>query len=324
MKQLSYFARMVTTLFLLFVLVSPQYAQFSKFDKLKQARLGKKGKFASGGGGEIVFSSQPINAQNPSNLTRSFSAGDKIYALFKVDQPWVDLKKIGNRDKTEAKVPLIVFIDGQRLFQYITIKNTDLARGKTLLLDIAPDPGKMKTYSDPNIIFPDAYGSKWGPATFTDKISELSSGSHTIKMEVSSYGRVYAAGSFNISGTDYGSYATLHEQIKNVIASNRGMPVAKMKNSKLEEEMLQLCENAGIENIKKLIIVDKDWWLDRVDGGNTPIKSRHMAAAVGIKEGSNCYYKTVTFHQYKLITGGFGPLEFTHASDKVVLPDNSL
>lgn len=324
MKRLSYAGKMLTVLFMVFFLTSPQYAQFSKFDKLKNAKLGKKGKFTSGSSGEIVFSTQPINAQNPSDLATSFSAGDKIYALLKVDQPWVDLKKIGNHEKTEAKVPLIVFIDGQRLFQYITIKNTDLARGKTLVLDVAPNPAAMTTYSDPNVIFPDAYGSKWGPATFTDKLSKLGSGSHTVKMEVSSYGRVYAVGSFTISGSNYSSYAALHEQIKGVITNNRAFPAAKMTNRKLEAEMLQLCANAGIGNIKKLVIVDKDWWLDRVDGGDTPIKSRHMAAAVGIKEDGQCYFKTITFHQYKLITGGFGPLEFTHASDKVVLPDNSL
>ncbi len=323
MTQLTKTGKFLMMLFLLFFMVSPQYAQFSKFNKLKQAKLGKKGK-SSNSGGKILFSKSPIDVNNPANLTNSFSAGDHIYALIQVEEAWVDIKKIGNSNKTEAKIPLIVFIDGKRLFQYITIKNQQLAKGKHLLLDIAPETANMTTYSDPQILFPDAYGSKWGPATFTNKFSQLSAGSHEIKMEISSYGRVSAAGEFSLSGNDYSSYATLHEKIKTIITNNRAFPAAKMNNSKMEKEMLQLCENAGMENIKKLVIVDKDWWIDRVSGGNSAVKSRHMAAAVAIKDNSGSYYKTVTFHQQKLITGAFGPLEFTHAGDKVVLPVNSL
>ncbi|MCZ7586692.1 MAG: hypothetical protein M5R36_27000 [Deltaproteobacteria bacterium] len=59
----------------------------------------------------------------------------------------------------------------------------------------------------------------------------------------------------------------------------------------------------------KLHIVDKDWWLDRVAGGNSMIQSRHMAAAAAYKDADGkYYYKTCTFHEYRLLTGGFGPL----------------
>ena len=316
--------KIVMMLFLVLFMVSPQNAQVSKYDKLNQTKLGKNG-LSSDGGGKIIFSKNPIDANNPVNISNSFSAGDNIYALIQVEEPWNEIKKIGSSDKTEAKVPLVMLIDDERLFQYITIKNQDIIKGKQLLLDIAPDTDKMKTYSDPQILFPDAYGSKWGPATFTDKFSRLSSGTHSVKMEVQSYGRVYAAGEFTISGNDYSSYAVLFENIKTAITNNRTMPAAGMSNATLEAEMMKLCINSGLKNIKKLVIVDKDWWIDRVSGGDSPVNSRHLAAAVGIKESDgSCYYKTVTFHQYKLINGNFGPLEFTHASDKVVIPAGSL
>lgn len=317
-----------TTKFAMFVIlvlfmVSPQIAQISKYDKVNQTKLGKTGS-TSNSGGKIVFSKNPIDAENPINISNNFSAGDNIYALIQVEEPWNEIKKIGSSDKKEAKIPLVMLIDEERLFQYITIKNQEIVKGKSLLLDIAPEADKMKTYSDPQILYPDAYGSKWGPATFTDKFSQLSAGAHSIKIEVQSYGRVYATGEFTISGNDYSSYASLFEKIKNVITNNRTMPTAGMTNAALESEMMKLCKNSGLKNIKKLIIIDKDWWIDRISGGDSPINSRHLAAAVGIKESDgSCYYKTVTFHQYKLINGNFGPLEFTNASDKVVLPASS-
>jgi hypothetical protein len=70
--------------------------------------------------------------------------------------------------------------------------------------------------------------------------------------------------------------------------------------------------------VLKLHIVDKDWWINRVAGGNSAIESRHMAAAAAYKDADNKhYYKICTFHEHRLITGGFGPLELTHQSPPI-------
>ena len=122
--------KIVMMMFLVLFMVSPQNAQVSKYDKLNQTKLGKNG-LSSDGGGKIIFSKNPIDANNPVNISNSFSAGDNIYALIQVEEPWNEIKKIGSSDKTEAKVPLVMLIDDERLFQYITIKNQDIDKRET-------------------------------------------------------------------------------------------------------------------------------------------------------------------------------------------------
>ena len=91
-----------------------------------------------------------------------------------------------------------------------------------------------------------------------------------------------------------------------------------MKNSALEAEMKTLLKNGGWTNIHRLNIVDKDWWIDRVSGGNSPVKSRRMDAAVLAKGADgNYYYKVCTFQQDKLLSGDFGPLYLSHQGDMV-------
>jgi hypothetical protein len=69
--------------------------------------------------------------------------------------------------------------------------------------------------------------------------------------------------------------------------------------------------------------VDKDWWIDRVAGGNSAEKSRHIAAAALSKDGNGYFYKKVTFHKDRLITGGYGPLYISHTGDRIeILEEN--
>ena len=89
--------------------------------------------------------------------------------------------------------------------------------------------------------------------------------------------------------------------------------------------MKALLENAGWPPVYRLNIVDKDWWIDRVSGGNSPVKSRHMAAA-GLAKGSDgkYFYKICTFHQQMLITGAWGQLELTHQGQPVPVPEGNI
>ncbi len=91
-----------------------------------------------------------------------------------------------------------------------------------------------------------------------------------------------------------------------------------MQNKKLEKEMTALLKEADWDNVYRLNIIDKDWWIERVNGGNTPIKARYMAAAALTRkpDGSYCY-KKCTFHQDKLITGAFGELYLSHQGSEV-------
>ena len=70
--------------------------------------------------------------------------------------------------------------------------------------------------------------------------------------------------------------------------------------------------------------MDKDWWLDRTSGGDSPVKSRHLAGAALAKDKGGYYYKVCTFHQDKLLTGGFGELYLSHQGDRVPVPQANI
>jgi hypothetical protein len=88
--------------------------------------------------------------------------------------------------------------------------------------------------------------------------------------------------------------------------------------------MEDLLENAGWEDIHRVNIVDQDWWIDRVSGGDSAVKSRHIAAAALARDGEGYYYKVCTFHQDRLLGGGFGELYLSHQGDRVPIPEANI
>ncbi|MFH0782382.1 MAG: hypothetical protein V2B20_10595, partial [Pseudomonadota bacterium] len=160
---------------------------------------------------------------------------------------------------------------------------------------------------------------------FTKYISELSPGKHTFRLEVKAYNEVYAAGEFAISGDDYSSYSSLLAAVKEGVGKQEKMPRAGMTNITLQNEMIALLKNAGWNDIRRLVIVDKDWWNDLVAGGNSAVKSRHIAAAAAAKAADGSYYYArVTFHQQRLISGGFGKMELTHTGEKKTILEQNI
>jgi len=266
--------------------------------------------------GQIVFSKQPIDPANPTNLTKVFKAGDPIYALLIADRPWRALLKA--QDQTEVKLMVFMEAPSGRDYQYITMKTPAAIDSKTLLLDIAPEPARMRTYTDPAYEYGEGRGyRKIGPIAFTYTLGQLEPGKHEIAFSAKHFDEIYAAGTITIEGPDFARYTALHEQVKAAEAANARMPEAKMVDKAMEATMRKLLANAGWPTVVRLVIVDKDWWLDRASGGNSPIVSRHIEAAAAAKDTDGSYfYKNCTFHQRKLITGGFGPLELTNQGMK--------
>lgn len=261
-------------------------------------------------GGQFVFSKAPINPASPANLTTTFQSGDHIYALIQVDRPWREMLKAQN--KTEAQVMIILESPSGRDYQYITLKSPAALDSKTMLLDIAPEPSKMTTYKDPSYAYGEGRGyRKIGPIAFTYNMGQLAGGKHSLKFSAEVMGDQYASGSLAIEGGDYKFYAALHEKVKAAETAGATMPEAKMVDKAMEANMRKLLMNAGWTNVARLVIVDKDWWLDRASGGDSPIVSRHIAAAAATKDADGYFYKVCTFHQRRLITGAFGPLELT-------------
>ncbi len=99
-------------------------------------------------------------------------------------------------------------------------------------------------------------------------------------------------------------------------ASPSGFPAAGMKRASLEAKMKALLVDAGWPEVKRLAIVDKAWWIDRVAGPDSPVESRHLDAAAAACDAGGCYYRVCTFHQWAVAGGGFGDLELTTEGPK--------
>ncbi|MDK9706435.1 MAG: hypothetical protein OEL83_05235 [Desulforhopalus sp.] len=270
--------------------------------------------------GGTIFAKEPINPASPPPGVAAFAAGDRIYGMLKAAKPWKSL--LGSSDY----LIVYIMIDGQqKTSRTIGLKRPDLLAVDYFILDIAPDPAAMSNYSDRDIIFPEKDGLKFGPELFTKYLSELSPGKHTFRVEVKAYGDIYASGEFTIAGDNFASYAALLGEIKNSSGKQQKMPKPGMTDLALEKEMLALLKNGGWPDVRRLVIVDKDWWIDRVSGGDSPVASRHIEAAAAAKDSDGSYYyRHVTFHQPMLITGAWGKLQLTDTGKKKPIPEENI
>jgi hypothetical protein len=211
-------------------------------------------------------------------------------------------------------------------FQYITIKNQKAIDSNVLVLDIAPDPAKMTAYKDEGFAYAEGKGNrKIGPDQYTYNLSKLKPGKHAIKFQVRSYGDIFSAGEFTIEGDNYKPYAELREKILKEMLNVGGMPQSQKTDVQLQAEMLKLLRNAGWKNVRKLVIVDKDWWIDRVEGGDSAVKGRHIgAAAVAKAEDGAYFWSNLTFEQQKQVDGSFGPLELSHTGVKRSIKEENI
>lgn len=290
-----------------------------KQPKDQKESKGEEKQPAASGGAQIVFSKSPIDPAKPGNLVASFKSGENIYGLVQVEKTWRESLGKGNKSASKIEVPVDMLVDGETVdFQYITIKKPEAMDSKVLVFDVAPEPGKMTAYKDPGFSYAEGKGNrKIGPDTYTYNLAELKPGKHTIRFQVRSYGDVLSAGEFTIEGEDYKPYAALREKILAEAFTVATMPKAQMTNIELQANMMKLLQNAGWKNIRKLVIVDKDWWLDRAAGGDSPIVSRHIAAAAAAKgDDGKFFWRICTFHQQKQLDGSFGPLELTDQGEK--------
>ena len=287
------------------------YDQFAAEQAAAQANMG-----------EIVFSTRPIQPGNPSNLTTRFNAGDHIYALIQTVKPWSEIYD----SKSSANVMINVKLDGEKIHaQFVNLKSPELMSSQHLVFEIAPDPASMTAYADPNREYGMSTATmRQGPNELTHNLSKLPPGEHTMEFDITYFGDTWSAGSFTISGDDFQTYAKLHQQIAAGVSAAVTRPAAKMTNKTMADEMRSLLENAGWEDIHRINIVDKDWWIDRVSGGDSAVQSRHIAAAALARDNDGYYYKLTTFHQDKLITGGFGELYLSHQGDRVPIPEANI
>jgi hypothetical protein len=268
--------------------------------------------------GEIVFSSKPIDPANPAGLATQFSAGDSIYGLIQTKKPWSEIYD----GKSSADVMVNVKLDGEKIHaQFVKLTTPELMAQRHLVFEVAPDPDEMTAYSNPDRIYGSSTATmRQGPSELTYHLGKLGPGEHKMAFDITYFGTTWAAGAFTISGDDFGSYAGLHEEIAEAVAQAVTLPSAKKTDKALAANMEDLLENAGWEDIHRVNIVDQDWWIDRVSGGDSAVKSRHIAAAALARDSEGYYYKVCTFHQDRLLGGGFGELYLSHQGDRVPIP----
>ncbi len=263
--------------------------------------------------GQIVFSKDPLDPAKPSGTTRNFKAGDHIYGLVQATKPWSEIY----RNKNKALVRIDVDIDGKKIHaQFVELRKPEYTARKYLIFEVAPK--NMTAYSDPDIVYGKTTATlRQGPMEMLDRLSKLSPGKHRVDFKVAYYGKTYAQGRFEIEGSDFKVYQAMAKEAAGAAAKSVTLPKAKMTNKSMEAKMRELAVNAGWPEIYRLNIIDKDWWIDRMSGGNSPVKSRHLAAAIMAKDKDGYFYKVCTFHQPKLITGAWGSLELSHSGARV-------
>ena len=264
---------------------------------------------AAVGAGKIVFAKSPIDPAKPANLTTSFQAGDTIYGLIQAGKSWREIYEA--KGKTELGLMIVMAIGENETMQYITLKKAAYIDRAQLLLDIAPAPEKMTAYKNPDIQFGEGKGNrKIGPIAFTYELGQLPAGKHKIQFFIRNYGDKIAAGEIEIEGSDFKFYTELHEKVKAASQALETLPPAGMVNQGLEGQMRKLLQNAGWNNILRVVIVDKEWWLE----GST---SRYLNVAAAAKGADGkCYWCNLQFTQPKLITGAWGALELTKTGIK--------
>lgn len=269
----------------------------------------------------IVFSKQPIDPANPKNLTRSFKAGDYIYGLVQLkDTAFNHLSEGWKKSKKIENIDIQYLLDGEKYnyecSYYITLRN-DAMNQDYLLLEIAPDPGKIKSFSNPNIKYKGSHVCEGGgPACPSKCLGELKSGTHTVGIKVYRY-KDWGYGEFQISGSDFSSYAKLNETYLDASTTANRMGKQRMKNAKLERQMKKIMKSRGY-NVMKVVIVEPDWWIERhkVSGA---ILWRNLGADISFKEGGKCFFRHVKF-KCTYYGGKYKPMKFWSEYDKKKLP----
>lgn len=161
---------------------------------------------------DIVFSDQPFTGDNQTKT--SFTAGDNIYAKVTIPEGCKAQCKGQISNSAKKVVPEIkYYINGEYQSSFVMALKEGAMDATTILLDIAPSPAQMTAYKDPNIVYQKFGPYRGGAEKFTNALSELS-GKNKIKIIFWNCYAERAEGEFSISGSDYGKYKTLLEQIK--------------------------------------------------------------------------------------------------------------
>jgi len=287
--------------------------------------------------GEIVFSSSPINPNQPTGLKTEYQAGDKIYAVAYLPQL---VKEMYGNKQPNAKLEVEVFIyevkpplydyqqpsEEQLTFASMWVTGSVL-NNKYLVIDLIPDVEKTTAYGTSEISYKE-FGKKFdGPVNFAETLSKLSSAEHNLKVLVKCNYNDAASGILKISGADFSVYANMANKLnmfaQNAGANNAVFPKALKNDATAESQMKAALKSSNdwksgwlnATEILKISIVDADWHVRRHEiSGDILHRYIRAAFAVKTKEGT-CAYFQATF-QEDYVGGEFQPLRYDGAGDR--------
>jgi len=287
--------------------------------------------------GEIIFSSSPINPNQPNDLKTEYQAGDKIYAIAYLPKLVKDIYS-NTQPNTKLLVEVFVYEIKPPLYHYqqpfeeqltfVSMMVTgSVLNNKYLVIDIVPDAGKTNAYGTSDINYKE-FGKKFdGPVNFAETLSKLSSGEHNLKVLVKCNYEDVASGMLKISGPDFSVYTDMANKL-NIFAQNAGannavFPKALKNDAVTESQMIAALKNSNdwksgwlnATEVLKISIVDADWYVRKHEISGA-ILHRYIRAAFAVKtkEGT-CAFFQATF-QEDYVGGKFQALRYDGAGDR--------
>lgn len=282
--------------------------------------------WGSGPAGKVVFSKQPISLQQPAGLTATFAAGDPIYGAFFFPASVKSLLEgsISTYATTE-RLEIKYYFDGNYTDNFhLTVKGDAFSMRTAFPLDVAPDPGRMVAYQDPNLEWGQFGQLKDGPMKWAKQLGALAPGAHKVRIEVLAGDMNRAVGEFTIQGGNYAGYAGLVQGIQGQAVKTVTMTRAKMNDKALESAMTQAMRRSSSDawkgEILRVVIIDPEWYIERhpISGA---ILFRYIRAEVAVKTpaGTCCFYRLVTFKQ-DFASGRYGATRYDGHGDRVEIP----
>ena len=284
--------------------------------------------------GRIVFSKQPIDPKNPTNLTTEFSAGDHIYGLIILDIPLREYINYPKKYPSESTMAYATRIDrpylainnllnGQHDSNQYMVFSKDKAEGaletvpmdKYFFFDIAPEASKQRTYKYENIHFLKSFAyvgdikPKIGPEYYSSLLGIQGPGSY--KFDISVQVKIHeesdrVSGSFTVSGKDFSFYKNVAKNVSAAAAATAVFPKSKWKNLRVERSVKAAYRKAGKKGqIIKLAFDSIGWTNQRNRLGLIEYRSIFTYLGLKHRDGS-CEIVNFAFQQTYLGRNRFG------------------
>lgn len=286
--------------------------------------------------GNIVFSTAPIDLNNPSNLTGNFKSGESIYAAAYLGKSIRNLSSDQQTKKVYVEIsiwtiqkPLYSYQQpSERFIDFSAVNLSGSLLDKNVLqFEIFPIVEKMTSYSNPEMDYKKFGKKNDGPVKIAESLSKLEAGQHIIVFKVKINYKEVSQGELRIEGEDFSKLLALAENYRKGEATqskaSAEMPKAAMKDNKLEAEMTAALKASNTYNdrmkgqILRLVIIDPEWMIRRNELTGV-ILHRYIRAAAAIKDsGGECrVWNLITFQQ-DYAGGRFQKTRFDGVGDPV-------